>query len=58
MQTIINHGTQQFFEEFVNHPHYKAPRGSKLHAKNWQAEAALRMLLNNLDEEVAEVPRI
>lgn len=33
---------------------YKAPRGPTLQAKSWQAEAALRMLLNNLDPEVAE----
>jgi len=34
----------------------KAPRGNKLNCKNWQAEAALRMLMNNLDNEVAEKP--
>ena len=33
-----------------------APRGRTLHCKTWQAEAALRMLLNNLDPEVAENP--
>lgn len=33
---------------------YRAPRGSTLHAKSWQTEAAYRMLLNNLDPEVAE----
>lgn len=30
--------------------------GTKLHAKGWVQEAALRMLLNNLNEEVAERP--
>ncbi|HMP54147.1 MAG TPA: hypothetical protein PKD05_21565, partial [Candidatus Melainabacteria bacterium] len=30
----------------------KAPRGTKLHTKGWLQEAALRMLLNNLDPEV------
>jgi urocanate hydratase len=45
-----------FTKEYANHPHYKAPRGNRLHAKNWGAEAALRMLLNNLDAEVAENP--
>jgi urocanate hydratase len=45
-----------FIEKYANHPHYKAPRGPELHAKNWQAEAALRMFLNNLDDEVAEDP--
>lgn len=34
----------------------KAPRGSKITCKNWQTEAALRMLMNNLDPEVAEKP--
>ena len=33
-----------------------APRGSELHANSWQTEAPLRMLLNNLDPEVAEHP--
>jgi urocanate hydratase len=33
-----------------------APRGSKLSCKGWQQEAALRMLMNNLDPEVAEKP--
>jgi len=34
----------------------KAPRGSTLHCKGWLQEAAYRMLLNNLDAEVAEKP--
>lgn len=34
----------------------QAPRGSELHCKDWHAEAALRMFLNNLDAEVAERP--
>lgn len=34
----------------------RAPRGSELHTKGWIQEAALRMLLNNLDPEVAERP--
>ena len=33
-----------------------APRGSKLNAKYWVTEAPLRMLMNNLDPEVAENP--
>ncbi len=33
-----------------------APRGAKLSCKSWQAEAAMRMLMNNLDPEVAECP--
>jgi len=35
----------------------KAPRGRELTCKGWHQEAALRMLMNNLDEEVAEDPR-
>ena len=35
---------------------YKTPTGNTLTCKNWIAEAALRMLLNNLDPEVAERP--
>ena len=34
-----------------------APRGSELTCKGWQQEAALRMLHNNLDPDVAENPR-
>ena len=34
----------------------RAPRGSVLNARSWQTEAPLRMLLNNLDPEVAEQP--
>jgi len=34
----------------------RAPRGNKLNCKGWVQEAALRMLMNNLDPEVAEDP--
>ena len=34
----------------------RAPRGRTLNARTWQTEAPLRMLLNNLDAEVAEHP--
>jgi urocanate hydratase len=34
----------------------RAPRGTKLNARSWSTEAPLRMLLNNLDAEVAEHP--
>ncbi|KOG57400.1 urocanate hydratase [Streptomyces griseoflavus] len=34
----------------------RAPRGTELSARGWQQEAALRMLQNNLDPEVAEHP--
>ncbi len=34
----------------------RAPRGTELNARSWATEAPLRMLLNNLDREVAEKP--
>ncbi|MFF8816565.1 urocanate hydratase [Leucobacter sp. NPDC015123] len=34
----------------------RAPRGTEISAKSWQTEAPLRMLMNNLDPEVAERP--
>ncbi len=34
----------------------RAPRGSSISCKSWQQEAALRMLMNNLDPDVAERP--
>jgi urocanate hydratase len=35
----------------------RAPRGTRLNARSWAAEAPLRMLLNNLDADVAERPQ-
>jgi urocanate hydratase len=35
----------------------RAPRGTAISCKGWQQEAALRMLMNNLDPEVAEKPQ-
>src|ERR1700744_5235347 len=58
-KTILNWitmTTSEFIKTYANHPHYKAPRGMQLHAKSWQTEAPLRMLLNNLDASVAENP--
>ena len=34
----------------------RAPRGTERSCKSWAAEGALRMLMNNLDPEVAEIP--
>src|SRR6478736_2276215 len=34
----------------------RSPRGSELSAKSWLTEAPLRMLMNNLDPDVAEKP--
>jgi urocanate hydratase len=40
----------------VTAPVIRAPRGTELSCKGWLQEAALRMLMNNLDPEVAEDP--
>src|ERR1700675_2174369 len=43
----------------LSHPSkgpFKSPRGTEISCKGWQQEAALRMLMNNLDPEVAEKP--
>ncbi|MFS2187606.1 urocanate hydratase [Mucilaginibacter sp. Mucisp84] len=48
--------SSEFIKTYANHPVYKAPHGTQLHAKSWQTEAPLRMLLNNLDGQVAENP--
>ena len=37
-------------------PSVRAPRGRDISCKGWHQEAALRMLMNNLDPEVAEKP--
>ena len=39
-----------------NRREVRAPRGSELNARSWLTEAPLRMLMNNLDAEVAENP--
>ena len=49
------------FAEWNSHmthsrPPVRAPRGTELNAKSWQTEGPLRMLMNNLDPEVAERP--
>jgi len=40
----------------INKGPFKSPRGTAISCKGWQQEAALRMLMNNLDPEVAEKP--
>ena len=40
----------------MTHEPVRAPRGTTISAKSWQTEAPLRMLMNNLDPEVAERP--
>ncbi len=58
MKTLEPHMTSysKFIEKYASHPDYKAPRGTRLNARSWQTEAPLRMILNNLDSEVAENP--
>jgi urocanate hydratase len=41
----------------MNAPQIRAPRGTALSCKGWPQEAALRMLMNNLDPDVAERPQ-
>src|SRR5215203_4915036 len=40
----------------TTHRVIRAPRGTEISCLGWQQEAALRMLMNNLDPEVAERP--
>ena len=40
-----------------NSRHIRARRGSDIKAKHWTTEAAVRMLMNNLDDDVAEDPQ-
>ena len=56
MTQMLSNTVESFIATFASHPAYKAPTGSGLHAKSWQTEAPLRMLLNNLDAAVAEDP--
>jgi urocanate hydratase len=42
--------------ELFVHREIRAPRGTQLNTRGWQQEASLRMLMNNLDPEVAERP--
>src|SRR6202163_440354 len=43
-------------EDPIAYQPVRAPRGTTISCKGWQQEAALRMLMNNLDPEVAEKP--
>ena len=43
-------------EDAAGYQPQRAPRGSTISCKGWPQEAALRMLMNNLDPEVAEKP--
>ena len=41
---------------FKNAREVKAPTGSEITCKSWQTEAPYRMLMNNLDPDIAEHP--
>ena len=43
-------------DRYRNAPAIRAPRGPEITCRQWTTEAAMRMLMNNLDEEVAERP--
>ncbi len=43
-------------DEAIGYQPVRAPRGNAISCKSWQQEGALRMLMNNLDPEVAEKP--
>ncbi len=51
-----NQGTSMNNKRRDPNRHITAPHGTTLHAKSWLTEAPLRMLMNNLDPEVAERP--
>src|ERR1700741_1131351 len=51
-RTPLDYGSSAMSSSRVLH----APRGTELSCKGWHQEAALRMLHNNLDPEVAENP--
>ena len=44
------------FNKLMSHTNIRAPRGNQLSCKGWVQEAAMRMLMNNLDPDVAEEP--
>lgn len=58
MNIEVNFDEQKIMEKKLQYSieKYKTPTGNQLHCKGWIQEAALRMLLNNLDPEVAERP--
>ena len=44
------------FSRRDNKRHIQAPTGREISCKSWTTEAAMRMLMNNLDPRVAEAP--
>lgn len=58
MKISLNYNAKKNNQEGnIMHTEIKAPRGTQLSCKGWGQEAALRMLMNNLDPEVAEKPQ-
>src|SRR5438045_5427641 len=57
MSSTLSRGASETVAEAgLSQGPYRAPRGTQISCKGWHQEAALRMLLNNLDPEVAEKP--
>jgi urocanate hydratase len=56
MATTMPDGTRAKEKEMEGARPVRAPRGTTLTARQWSTEAPLRMLMNNLDPEVAERP--
>ncbi len=56
MTALSQTGLSESSTTLTKHRNIRAPRGTKMSCKTWQAEAAMRMLMNNLDPEVAEDP--
>lgn len=54
--TAYSHKTKGITMALTGARPVRAPRGTEISAKSWQTEAPLRMLMNNLDPEVAERP--
>jgi urocanate hydratase len=53
----MNMAQPGILEKSAGYQPVRAPRGNQITCKSWQQEAAMRMLMNNLDEEVAERPQ-
>lgn len=55
-EATMGKATQTLKPEETDYKAVYAPRGNELSCKGWHQEAAMRMLMNNLDPEVAEKP--
>src|SRR6266536_6444994 len=56
-RSAISQGTPGSHHDQSTRQTIRAARGTHIACKGWQQEAALRMLMNNLDPEVAEKPQ-